>query len=152
MQLHTLPPTLMAINVQSLVGATAAAAFMKFMDKEYNKPITAKEILETYKKVKAKLEKQTSDQNWVTMRDLVSVLATSTVKYGSKEFDNLKDYLVDTKAEGKVHVITHLPEALLTSLAQTELVDEIAGIIQEVNRQRQADAAKATKGSSKDPK
>jgi len=50
------------------------------------------------------------------------------------ELENLQKYLMDTKAEWKVEIISNLPEKLLTELSKTDLVDEIANIINQVHK------------------
>ncbi|MEM2928433.1 MAG: hypothetical protein QXP60_05665, partial [Nitrososphaerota archaeon] len=118
--------------ISGLVGKEAAVTFQKFCDSEYKKPVSGKDILNRYKNVKEKLESQRNDETWVTVRDLLAVIGNS--KLNKEQFNNLKQFLLDTKAEWKVEIITKLNDELLAKLAKTELVDDIAHIISQASK------------------
>jgi hypothetical protein len=136
------------------VGKDAGVAFRRFCDKEYKKPVTGKEILSDYDKVKGKLKEQRNDEMNVTVTDLCNLLASSKTKLMKKQFDNLKEFLIgkhqngvdkdgnpkmeyDLKAEWKSNIVLKLPSDRLSELsAITELVDIIAEVLAKTNKQQ----------------
>jgi len=139
-ELKVVPDELLFEVSAGLVGKEAAVTFQKFCDKEYKKPVTGKEILEHYDKVKEKLSKQRNDENWVTARDLVNYISKSKLR--KSEIENLNDYLLNTKAEWKVEIISNLPETILIELSKTKLVEEMASIINQVQKAAKEDSLK----------
>jgi hypothetical protein len=117
------------------VGKESAVAFRRFCDKEYKKPVTGKEILADYEKVKDKLKEQRNDEMNVTVSDLCNLLASGKAKLNKKQFDNLKMFLLTVKAEWKVNIIQKLPPTMLTELSTIpELIDAVANILQQTNK------------------
>ena len=116
-----------------LVGKEAAVAFQKFCDKEYKKPISGKEILNDYAKVKSKILAQRNDEMSVTVKDLIAICKAES-KLTKIQLDNLVKFLKDTSAEWKIEIIQNLPEKVISDLSKTEIVDEITSIIEQIHK------------------
>jgi hypothetical protein len=119
------------------IGKEGGVAFRTFCDKAYKKPVTGKELLSEYDKVKKRLEEQRNDEMSVTVSDLCALLGSGKARLQKKQFDNLKDFLLTCKAEWKVNIIQKLPSSMLTELSTVpELIDAVADILQQTNKSK----------------
>jgi hypothetical protein len=102
--------------IRGLIGSEASIAFLKFMDKNYTKPIGGKEIIDSYDKVKKQVLSQENDAMYVTIHDLVAVLKTEK-NISKKQMDNLAAFLVDANEETKSAVIVKIPDRMIEKLS-----------------------------------
>lgn len=92
-----------------LIGMEAATSFIRFMDKEYVKPVSGKDILNNYGNVKTAVEKQANDAMYVTIHDLLSLLKAQDKELPKRQLENLEKYLLDSNEETKSTFISNLP-------------------------------------------
>lgn len=90
-----------------LLGTEASIALIKFMDTNYNKPVSGTEILNDLKKVTAKIKKQRNDENYITSSDLVAILKNKQ-ELKPVEFENLVQYIMMIPKESQVVLINNL--------------------------------------------
>jgi hypothetical protein len=120
--------------IAGLIGTSAATAFIKFMDKEYKKPVGGKEILEHYDKVREKVLSQRNDEMYVTQQELIAIL-NSDKKLSKEEFQNFSKFLIETNPETKAAVLSKTPTYLFSKLSTLpELVDDMIKICKEVGK------------------
>jgi hypothetical protein len=132
--------------ITGIVGAETAVIFQKFIRENYNKPVSGREILDGYDKVREKLKKQRNDENWATSRDL-SALINSIAEKGKptdKQAKNLVSFLTDLsdlsktkegpRAEWAIEIIQHLPDKVLNQVATNDLIENLNVILDEVKK------------------
>ena len=111
-----------------LIGREAGIALRKFLDTR-NKPVTGKEILDSFEKVKARVKKQSNDEMYVTTMDLLAELANMK-KPQKKGVENLVSFIQDVTAEIKATLINKLPKEWLAELIPfKDLSKEITKIL-----------------------
>lgn len=85
---------------ETIIGSTASIAFIQSLKTDLDKPIKAKEIFNTFEKVKAKIVAQVEgdtrfDLLKVTMDELEQALeGEKSRKYNEKQLNNLADFLL----------------------------------------------------------
>jgi len=123
--------------ISGLVGDKPAVTFIRFMDKEYKKPVSGKEVLEDYAKVKDKMVKQRNDETFSTITDLVGLIGEGT-KLDKRQLANVIQFSINLKQEEKMAFFKKLPNSLLTRLgtASPELCNAIAQIAHEMETER----------------
>lgn len=120
------------------IGQEAGVAFANYCRKDYDKPVSGKEILTEYIKIKPKFDKQQADAINVTANDLIAMLGAGKFKMNKTHMTNLVAFLKDLKPEWKSKIIPNLPNNLMNELSNDEsLVEEIQNILNSV-RQAQA--------------
>ena len=132
--------------ISGIVGEEVALIFQKFIRENYNKPVSGREILDGYDKVKVKLAKQRNDEMWATARDL-GALISSIAEKGKpteKQAKNLVGFLTDlsdlsknkdgSRAEWAIEIIQHLPDKVLSQVATNELIENLNVILDEVKK------------------
>jgi alkaline phosphatase D len=131
MSAHAIPNREVETEVfTGLVGREAAIALRRFLDSR-NKPITGKEILEGYEKVKVRVKKQANDEMYATVIDVISELQNQN-KPQKKQVENLVQFIKDVTAEIKASLIQKLPKPWLAELIPyKEVTADITRILAE---------------------
>jgi len=132
-----IPPSSQSEVISGLVGDKPAIAFIRFMDKEYQKPISGREVLENFDKVKNKLQKQRNDETYATITDLVGLIGEGA-KLDKKQFGNLIQFSIALKQEEQMAFFKKLPCPLLSKLgtASPDLCNAVAKIASEMELER----------------
>lgn len=123
--------------ISGLVGDKTSISFIRFLDKSFKKPVSGKEVLDTFPKFKEKVQKQRNDENFVTITELVGLLGDGT-KLKKDQLANVTDFALSIKQEEKMAFLKKLPNQLLSKLGSVsqDLCNVIAGIASEMNKQR----------------
>lgn len=90
-----------------LIGTEASAAFIKWLDTSFDKPVSGTEIIKDYSKVKDKVLKQKTDANHITIGDLCACIGDKTTIPPS-ELKNVVDFLMDIPKESQAGLISRL--------------------------------------------
>jgi hypothetical protein len=112
-QVPNIPKDIFFEVVAGLVGKEAAVTFQKYCDTQYNRPISGKEILDSFPKFKEKLLKQRNDEMAATAADLLAVVGDGK---GLKkpQIENLENFLIVVAPEYQISIIQKLPENVAT--------------------------------------
>ncbi len=123
--------------ISGLVGDKTSISFIRFLDKSYKKPVSGKEVLESFPKFKEKIQKQRNDENFVTITELVGLLGDGA-KLKKDQLANVTDFALSIKQEEKMAFLKKLPNQLLSKLGTTsqELCNVIASIASEMDKER----------------
>lgn len=125
--------TCMTEVISGLVGSEAATSFAVWMKKNYEKPVTAEEILTEYSKDLAqKVRDQTRSQNNITASDLAAALTAKhqqSKKLTKDERTSVRKFIFDLGGEEKDNekhddVIVAFLKKLPPSLLSLEIVCE----------------------------
>lgn len=99
---------------RGMIGREASVALIKWLDANYNKPVSGTEVLKDYEKVKAKLKKQNNAENYNTITDLVACLAE--IKALDKTgMTNLVEFTLDIPKESQTALVAKLPRHIRDS-------------------------------------
>lgn len=119
--------------VSGLVGSEAAASFTGWMKKNYERPVSAEEILGDYPKVAERIRNQSRSQNNVTATDLAAMLTSrhqQNKKLAKDERSAVRKFIFDLGGEeekGKMKhddVVVAFLKKLPPSLLSLEIVCE----------------------------
>lgn len=123
--------------ISGLVGDKTSISFIRFLDKSFKKPVSGKEVLESFPKFKDKVQKQRNDENFVTITELVGLLGDGT-KLKKDQLTNIVDFALSIKQEEKMAFLKKLPNQLLSKLgtASQDLCNVIASIAAEMDKER----------------
>lgn len=136
MNANAIPPHAQSEVIAGLVGEKPAISFIRFMDKNYKKPVSGKEILEEFKKHKPRLEKQRNDETFATITELVGLLGDGS-KLKKPQIDNIVEFSLTIKQEEKMAFLKKLPNPILSKLgtASEDLCNAIAAIAHEMDKE-----------------
>jgi len=125
--------------LRGLVGDKPAIAFIRFMDKNTKKPVSAKEVLEDFSKVEARFKKQENSENYSTITDLAAMLGDGG-KLSKGQLDNLVSFVHACGPELKVAFLKKLPHTFLAKLGHrdAQITNEIAKIINSVDEDKKS--------------
>ena len=128
---NAIPENCLHEVASGIVGPEAATTFIQTLKRDFEKPITAKEIFDDYSKIKDKYKKlvkeRRNDLLYVTMVDIIADCEIK--KLGTEEVKGLHEYLLDSMPETLTTVVLRLNESILTKLSKFEdLVDKIIEI------------------------
>jgi len=134
---HKIIPTGCLHEVASgIIGSEAATTYIQSLKRNFEKNITAKEVLEDYDKVRQKYKQiMSSKRNDLIYMTMVDVIATCELKksLNNKELDNLHKYLLDSAQETSTTVLLRLPDKIIEKLASFEdLIDKIKALQEEL--------------------
>jgi len=119
-----------------IIGSEAATTYIQSLKRNFEKNITAKEVLEDYDKVRQKYKQiMSSKRNDLVYMTMVDVIATCELKksLNNKELDNLHKYLLDSAQETSTTVLLRLPDKIIEKLASFEdLIDKIKALQEEL--------------------
>lgn len=109
--------------ISGIVGKEAAAAFRKYLDENYERPVAGEIILKDYKSVREKLLKQLhkADEMHVTITDII-VISENEKKFTKKQMENIKDLILDLTADSAAMLIHRLPAEIVSELGQDDRV------------------------------
>lgn len=97
-----------------LIGVNAATTLIKYIDANYSRPVSGKDVLDNYEKIKRKLKKQRTDEMHVTVKETISELETR--KSSKALMDNLVKFIKDIPGEHAATVVHKLPKEFLSEL------------------------------------
>ncbi|MEE9214877.1 MAG: AAA family ATPase [Thermodesulfobacteriota bacterium] len=118
---------------RGLIGITPAQSLIKFIDANYNRPVTGKEVLDTYEKIIKKLKKQRTDEMHVTVKEVAAELDNR--KPSKKVMDNLTRFIEDIPSEHQATVVHKLSKEFLSELMNyPKLTKKIAAIMKETKK------------------
>ena len=131
--LDTIPERLQLETLTGWIGKEASVNLIKFMDKAYARPVTAKEVLADYPAVKDKLSKQKNDQTYITVKDIINSIGT--VKLTKASIKHLGEFMRDIPDEWKVEMIKNMPQKTLGQISAEapEFVKSVTAIAKELN-------------------
>jgi hypothetical protein len=137
MNAGAIPPASQSEVITGLIGDKPAIAFIRFLDKSYKKPVSGKEVLESFPKFKEKVKVQRNDENFVTISELVGLLGDGA-KLKKDQLVNVTDFALSLKQEEKMALLKKLPNSLLSKLGTSsqDLCNTIAGIAAEMDKER----------------
>lgn len=109
---------------RGLIGKEASIALIKWLDTNYEKPVSGTQILADFDKYAGKISKQKNDANYQTITDLVAILKDLKAIPDDK-FKNLVKYTLAIPKESQTALISKLPQhtrAILFKDAQVSKV------------------------------
>jgi len=108
--------------IAGILGKDAAVAFIKFMDKNYERPVNGEEVLNEYDKVKDKIKKQLkkTDEMHVTVKQIVGIAETSNKKLTKPQMKNLIDFIDDISTDIAAMLIHELPSEVVSALVELD--------------------------------
>ena len=100
---------------RGLIGTEAATTLIKWLDAAFSKPVSGTEILTDYKKVQAKVKKQTTPENYNTITDLAACL-TEKKTLLKPQTENLISFVLDVPKESQTAFLTKCPRSVRDTL------------------------------------
>lgn len=112
---------------RGLIGNNASIAFIKWMDKNYERPISGHQVLTELQKHLPKIKKQRNDENYVTIQDLAAILSDDKKipKDNSIEHKNLIEYTIMLPKESFTALISKLTTNARTCLLKDARVSKL---------------------------
>jgi Cdc6-like AAA superfamily ATPase len=112
-----IPPDLEFEIVAGITGKEAATAYMSYLAKNYERPVSGEEVLKDYSKVKEKVLKQRnkSDETYVTIKQIVGICDTLK-KLDKKQQKNLIEFILDLTADMQAMIAHNLSSEILSAL------------------------------------
>lgn len=112
-----------------LIGSEGAVAFRKFLDSNYARPVTGREVLTNYESVHERVVAQRSDENYSTIIDLIAMLQ-DLKKLSKKQTENICGFIQDLPDDSKASLIDKFPKLLFGNLlAKNKVVSDIFKIL-----------------------
>lgn len=111
-----------------IVGKEAATAFIRFLDKNYERPVNGEEVLKDYADVREKIlkQKKKSDEMHVTIKQIVGI-AEATKKLTKKQMENLKEFFLDLPADFQAMFAHSLPAEIVSELGNDDRITTAIG-------------------------
>jgi len=108
--------------ISGVIGKEHATSFIKYMDKNYERPVNGEEVLEDYSKVKDKIKKQSkkSEEMYVTCKQIVGIAEKSNKKLTKAQMKNLIDFIDDISAETGAMLVHELPSEIVSALVEID--------------------------------
>lgn len=112
---------------RGLIGREASIALIKWMDKNYEKPISGHQVLTELQKHLPKIKKQRNDENYVTIQDLAAILSDDKKlpKDGSIEHKNLIEYTITIPKESFTALVSKLSTNARTCILKDARVSKL---------------------------
>jgi hypothetical protein len=107
--------------ISGIVGKVAATAFIRYMEKEYERPVNGEEVLNHYKDVREKIlkQKKKSDEMYVTIKQIIGI-AEASKKLTKVQMKNLVDFILDLTADTAAMLVHELPSEIVSEAAETD--------------------------------
>ncbi len=108
--------------ISGILGKEAATAFIRFMDKNYTRPVNGEEVLTDYPAVKEKIKKQVkkAEEMYITIKQIVGIAETSNKKLTKPQMKNLVDFIDDINADTAAMLIHELPSEVVSALVELD--------------------------------
>lgn len=108
--------------ISGILGKEAATAFIRYMDKNYERPVNGEEVLTDYSKVKDKIKKQSkkAEEMYVTIKQIVGIAETANKKLTKNQMKNLIDFIDDIPADTAAMLVHELPSEIVSALVEID--------------------------------
>ncbi len=108
--------------VSGILGKEAAVAFIKYMDKQYERPVNGEEVLNDYENVREKVKKQAkkAEEMWVTIKQIIGIAEKSNKKLARKQMENLIEFIEDLPLETAAMLVHDLPSEIVSALVEID--------------------------------
>jgi hypothetical protein len=108
--------------ISGILGKEAATTFIKYMDKNYERPVNGEEVLTDYDKVKDKIKKQSkkAEEMYVTIKQIVGIAETSNKKLTKNQMKNLIEFIDDIPADTGAMLVHELPSEVVSALVEID--------------------------------
>lgn len=125
---NAIPKDLEFEIIAGIVGKEAAAAYRKYMDDHYERPVAGEAVLKDYESVRERVLKQKTQQDamYVTIKELIGLIE-QTKKLGKKQMENVKDFLLDLSADMQAMFAHNLPTEIVSELGKDDRITEAVG-------------------------
>lgn len=108
--------------IAGILGKEAAVAFIKYMDKQYERPVNGEDILNDYDSVREKVQKQAkkAEEMWVTIKQIIGIAEKSNRKLALKQSKNLIEFIEDLPADTAAMLVHELPSEIVSALVDID--------------------------------
>ena len=108
--------------LSGIVGKEAAALFIKYMDKNYERPVNGEEVLKDFSEVKDKVMKQLkkADEMYVTIKQIIGIAEASNKKLTKKQMENLIEFIDVLSADTAAMIVHELPSEIVSALVELD--------------------------------
>ena len=108
--------------LSGIVGTEAAALFIKYMDKNYERPVNGEEVLKDFSDVKDKVMKQLkrADEMYVTIKQIIGIAEASNKKLTKKQMENLIEFIDVLSADTAAMIVHELPSEIVSALVELD--------------------------------
>jgi hypothetical protein len=108
--------------IAGILGKEAAVAFIKYMDKQYTRPVNGEEVLNDYDSVREKIKKQSknAEEMWVTIKQIIGLAEKSNKKLAKKQMENLIEFIEDIPADTGAMLVHELPSEVVSALVEMD--------------------------------
>jgi len=108
--------------ISGIVGKEAAAAFVKYMDKQYERPVNGEEALKDFAAVKDKILKQAkkADEMYVTIKQIIGIAEAANNKLPKKQMENLIEFIDVLNADTAAMLVRELPSEIVSALVEMD--------------------------------
>ena len=116
---QALPQDLEFEIISGFVGKEAAAAFIKYLDANYERPVNGEEVLNNYKDVREKILKQRkkADEMYVTIKQIIGI-SEAAKKLTKKQMENLVSFIDDLNADTAAMLVHEMPSDIISALVK----------------------------------
>jgi hypothetical protein len=116
---NAIPPDLEFEIISGIVGKEAAAAFIKYLDANYERPVNGEEVLKNYADVREKILKQRkkADEMYVTIKQIIGI-AEAAKKLTKKQMENLISFIDDLNADTAAMLVHEMPSDIISALVE----------------------------------
>lgn len=108
--------------IAGILGKEAAVAFIKYMDKQYERPVNGEDVLNDYENVREKVKKQAkkAEEMWVTIKQIIGIAEKSNRKLTKKQMENLIEFIDDLPADTGAMLVHEIPPEIITALVEMD--------------------------------
>jgi hypothetical protein len=114
-----IPPDLEFEIYSGIQGKEWAAAYIKYLDANYERPVNGEEVLKNYADVREKILKQRkkADEMYVTIKQIIGI-AEAAKKLTKKQMDNLVAFIDDLNADTAAMLVHEMPSDIISALVE----------------------------------